>query len=118
MRVPCIRAGGAYRDTLLQTLAVAAFYTRSVSLGTGSLGLRPVCDPSLDPGTGLAQRDRSHAGLARVCGGERNQRTHSAPLLYTPLLYTSPVMYTITQASDVTSTWSMVGHVLASTPVQ
>jgi hypothetical protein len=49
-----------YRETLLRTHSgCRALY--SASLGTASLhGLeRPVCDPSLGPGTGLAQSDRS-----------------------------------------------------------
>jgi hypothetical protein len=58
-----LEQGGTYRETLLRTLS-GCCVQYSVSLGTGSLGLRDrsaICDPSLGPGTGLAQRYRSQS---------------------------------------------------------
>ena len=40
VRVSWIRAGGAYRETSLQTLSGAAFFHCVRLIGTGSLGLR------------------------------------------------------------------------------
>jgi hypothetical protein len=101
VRVPWIRAEGAYTETANPKRL--PFNTPS-RLGPVHPGLeRPVCDPSLCPGTGLAQRDRSQSLPAceeasatntlsqhhRRAGAPSSARIHTA------------VMCTIPQACDI-----------------
>jgi hypothetical protein len=103
VRVPWIRAGGRTERRYLQTLS-GCRVQYSVTLGTGSTGLeKPVCDPSLSPGTGVAQRDRSQSlpaceeASATSAPPQHHRRAGTASLAR---IHT-PVTCTIPQACDI-----------------
>ena len=103
VRVPWIRAGGhAQRDVTanpkrLPRSILSLAWDRFTGLE------RPVCDPSLGPGTGLAQRDRSQGlpACEEVSASSAPSHHHRRAGTPSSARIHTPVMCTIPQACDV-----------------